>query len=299
VNYLVLDLETANPDCTSICQMGLVQVCDGEIVGTASHLIDPQDSFDPWNVRVHGIRPEDVAGRPTFADVFPALAPLLEGRIVVTHGSFDRVAITRACEKYRVSPAKTRWLDNQTVVRRTWKQFARRGYSLGNLAQHFGIAFQHHDALEDAIATAHVFRRALADSGRTASEWFALIGAQAACRARIVQPGAANAVFSGQSIVFTGRMRVPRQEAARLASERGFDVLSTVTAATTFLCVGAESGASRRSSKERDAEKLQTAGNPISIIPEDLFWRLVDEGPRHGFSTSETDPTGTLARIEG
>ena len=54
------------------------------------------------------------------------------------------------------------WLDNQTVVRRTWPQFARKGYSLGNLARHFGIEFRHHDALEDAVATAHIFRRALA-----------------------------------------------------------------------------------------------------------------------------------------
>jgi DNA polymerase-3 subunit epsilon len=296
VNYLVLDLETANSDCTSICQVGLVQVLDGEIIGTTSHLLDPQDAFDPWNVRIHGIRPEHVAGQPTFAAVFPTLAPLLEERVVVTHGPFDRVAITHACEKYQLSPVQTRWLDNQTVVRRTWKEFARRGYSLGNLAQHFGIAFQHHDALEDAIATAHIFRRALADSGRTASEWFTLIHAQASGRSKIMRPGAPNTAYSGQSIVFTGRMRVPRQEAARLASESGFDVLSAVTATTTLLCVGGEVSTSRRGSKERDAEKLQAAGSPISVISEELFWQLIAQGPSARIlDVSETSPSSTLA----
>ena len=171
MNYLVLDLETANPDSASICQIGVVTVEAGEIVDTVSHLIDPEDRFDHWNIKVHGIRPEHVTGSPTFLEVLPGLAPLLDGRIVVTHGSFDRVAISRACQKYGLPMVGALWLDSQTVVRRTWPQFSRRGYSLGNLASHFGIDFRHHDALEDAVATAHIFRLALAESGRTASDW--------------------------------------------------------------------------------------------------------------------------------
>lgn len=171
MNYLVLDLETANPDSASICQIGIVQVEAGEIVDTISHLIDPEDRFDHWNIRVHGIEAEHVAGCPTFLETLPSLASLLEGRIIVTHGSFDRIAISRACQKYGLPMVEAHWLDNQTVVRRTWPQFSRRGYSLGNLANHFGIDFRHHDALEDAVATAHIFRLALAESGRTASDW--------------------------------------------------------------------------------------------------------------------------------
>jgi DNA polymerase-3 subunit epsilon len=34
MNYLVLDLETASADCASICQVGIVIVVEGEIVGT-------------------------------------------------------------------------------------------------------------------------------------------------------------------------------------------------------------------------------------------------------------------------
>ena len=179
MNYLVLDLETANTGSASICQIGVVMVEAGEIVDTVCHLIDPEDRFEHWNIKVHGIRPEQVAGSPTFLEVLPVLGPLLEGRIVVTHGSFDRIAISRACQKYRLPMVEAHWLDNQTVVRRTWPQFSRRGYSLGNLASHFGIDFKHHDALEDAVATAHIFRLALTESGRTASDWVS--GAAALC----------------------------------------------------------------------------------------------------------------------
>jgi DNA polymerase-3 subunit epsilon len=276
MNYLVLDLETANPDCASICQIGIVQVENGEIVDKISRLIDPQDRFDYWNIKVHGIQADHVIGSPTFCEILPELAPLLEGRIIVTHGSFDRIAITQACQKNGLPVLEASWLDNQTVVRRTWPQFARRGYSLGNLAQHFGIEFQHHDALEDAVATADIFRRALAESGRTASEWVSTIASRTHLQSSILVKGVSDGAFSGKTVVFTGRMQIARQEAARRAAARGFTVGAAVSPATTLLCVGREGSRLDKSSKERDAERLISGGHPVSIVTEDEFWRLLD-----------------------
>lgn len=273
MNYLVLDLETANSDCASICQIGVVEIADGAVIGQASHLIDPCCAFDPWNVRIHGIEAAHVEGAPDFAAVFAALAPQIEDRIVVTHGSFDRIAIHRACERHGLHPVPVRWLDNQTVVRRTWPQFARKGYSLGNLARHFDITFRHHDALEDALATAEVFRRALQESGRSASEWHALV-AGATPGSRLLRSGLAGGPFAGQNVVFTGRMRIARQLAAERAAARGFDVGAAVTPATTILCVGSGPGAGK-SSKQREAERLMAGGHPLAILDEDAFWRML------------------------
>jgi len=273
MNYLVLDLETANPDCASICQIGIVKVENGETTATISHLIDPRDRFDYRNIRVHGIEPDHVAGCPAFCEILPEIAPLLAGQIVVTHGSFDRVAITKACHKYDLPVPEASWLDNQTVVRRTWPRFAKKGYSLGNLARHFDITFQHHDALQDAIATADIFRRALLESGRTASDWVTMAGG-ADARAGILRQGAADGPFAGQTIVFTGRMQVARQEAIRIAAAKGFTVAASVSPATRLLCVGNRGDRTARSSKEREAERLMAGGHPLSIITEAEFWRL-------------------------
>ncbi|MCB5177070.1 exonuclease domain-containing protein [Microvirga lenta] len=275
MNYLVLDLETANPDCASICQIGIVKVESGETTATISHLIDPQDRFDHWNIKVHGIQPHHVVGCPSFCELLPELMPLLEGQIIVTHGSFDRVAITKACQKYGLPAVEATWLDNQTVVRRTWPQFSRKGYSLGNLANHFGIEFQHHDALEDAIATAHIFRRALAESGRTASQWVSAMGQRGPHQGAILQHGSSDGPFAGKTVVFTGRMQITRQEAARRAAALGFTVAAAVSPTTTLLCVGDDRNRVGKSSKERDAERLLLAGHPISIMAEHEFWRLL------------------------
>jgi DNA polymerase III subunit epsilon len=274
MNYLVLDLETANPDCASICQIGIVTVENGEIVDKASHLIDPQARFDRWNIKVHGIEPRHVAGCPAFCDLLPDLARTLEGRIVVTHGSFDRIAITKACQRYELPVFGASWLDNQTVVRRTWPQFARKGYSLDNLARHFGIEFQHHDALEDAVATAHIFRRALDESGRSASDWASAIASGSHRPPSILVQGASDGPFSGKTVVFTGRMQIARQEAARRAAALGFSVGGAVSPATTLLCVG-EGPRPEKSSKERDAERLIAGGHPISVVTEGEFWQLL------------------------
>lgn len=275
MNYLVLDLETANPNSASICQVGIVLVENGEIAGTLSRLIDPQDHFDYWNIKVHGIEPEHVAGCPTFPEVLGELSPLLHERIIVTHGSFDRLAIANACRKHGLPPVEAYWLDNQTVVRRTWKQFAKRGYSLGNLAQHFGIEFRHHDALEDAMATAHIFRRALTESGKTAGDWVSTVAARSHLRTSIVHHGTGEGPHAGKTVVFTGRLKVTRQEATRLAVERGFTVGATISPETTILCVGAERSSSGKSAKVREAERLVFGGHPLSILGEDEFWQLI------------------------
>ena len=44
-----IDVETANADRASICQIGIVHVRDGEIEDQWQTLINPEDWFDPWH----------------------------------------------------------------------------------------------------------------------------------------------------------------------------------------------------------------------------------------------------------
>jgi DNA polymerase-3 subunit epsilon len=279
-SYAVLDLETANADHASICQIGIVKVRDGVIAERHEQLIDPDDYFDPFNVGIHGIDAERVKGSPKFPDVFTRFAPVLSGQVVVTHGAFDRVAINRAAELHNVSVPNLTWLDNQCVVRRTWPQFAKSGYALKNLARHFEIPLRHHDALEDATATALIFQRALTESGKTAADWIAAVERPINGRVgRIERDGADDGPFVGEVIVFTGMLAMPREQAADEAARVGFDVAGGVTKKTTVLCVGMQDRTKlagyEKSSKHRKAEELIQEGHSISIIGEADFVRLV------------------------
>ena len=55
MNFVSVDVETANWDRSSICQIGWTVVRDGEIALSDAVLIDPETYFDPFNVDIHGI----------------------------------------------------------------------------------------------------------------------------------------------------------------------------------------------------------------------------------------------------
>jgi DNA polymerase-3 subunit epsilon len=169
--FVAIDVETANSDVASICQIGLVEFRDGLIHSQWETLVDPEDEFDWVNISIHGIDREKVAGSPRFPDLSDELSRRLSNRIVVSHMPFDRVAMTQAAEKHDLSPIACTWLDSARIARRAWKQFARRGYGLANVAAWCGIDFCHHDAAEDARAAGQILVRAIADTGLSLQDW--------------------------------------------------------------------------------------------------------------------------------
>lgn len=280
MNYFVLDVETANPNYASICQIGLIEVRDGQILDSRSILLDPEDFFDPFNVSIHGITDDMVTGSPTFRDVYSDLSSRLVDQITIHHGPFDRVAFSRASARYGLQPIMANWLDNQSVVRRTWPDFARSGYGLKNLCRHFDLTFSHHDALEDARVTEQIFRRSLAESGTTASDWLARsrrpIASQTGSAERTGDP---NGRFHGQTILFTGDIGLSRTEAEEIARKVGFNTAASMTKKVNLLVVGIQDinrlAGHNKSSKQRKAEELQRAGHDVQIISDSDFWAMM------------------------
>ncbi len=135
MEFVAVDVETANADYASLCQIGIAQFDATGASDTWTTLIDPEDYFDGMNVSIHGITEEAVRGAPRFPDVFAEINARLSGRIVVHHMPFDRVALALAGERYGLPLLEAQWLDSARVARRTWKQFAERGYGLANIAR--------------------------------------------------------------------------------------------------------------------------------------------------------------------
>lgn len=280
-DFVALDVETANADYSSICQIGLVEFKAGEIISEWKTLIDPEAYFDPYNTSVHGISQETVVGQPNFTDVFDELGTLLASKVVVHHGHFDFTAFQRCYDLHELAPISCAWLDNTKVVRRTWKEFSSKGYGLSNLAKHFDIELDHHDALSDAKAAGAIFLKALKTSGSSVDEWL-----EAVKRRAPVDPSAKDfrrdgdpdAPFFGEKIIFTGALSVNRQTAADVAQKLGFDVQNGVSKKTTFICVGIQDprglAGYSKSSKHRKAEALASEGHEISFLSEEDFWAI-------------------------
>jgi len=277
MNFVALDVETANASLASICQVGIVRFENGHIADKWSSLVDPEDFFDGMNISIHGIDEDDVAGAPTFHQASSEISQRILGQTVVTHTSFDRSAIAQACGKYGLAPPECAWLDTARVARRTWPDVAHSGYGLGSLAQRFGIEFQHHDALEDARAAGMILLRAIEDSGLDIGAL--LEHSTQRIKQHHAQAGNPDGRLFGEIAVFTGTLSMSRRDAAELASRAGCEIADGVTKHTTLLVVGDQDicklAGHEKSSKHRKAEKFIADGQNIRILAEKDFAAIV------------------------
>lgn len=281
VNFVAVDVETANSKLASVCQIGIAEFQSGTLTHSWQSLVNPEDDFDGINVSIHGIDEEAVQDAPTWAGVFPSVSSLIREKVVVCHTAFDRVAVTRACERYALEWCPCRWLDSARVARRAWTEFAQSGYGLSNLAVHFGITYREHDALEDARCAGEILLLAIAETKLSTEQWLERVeqpigsnGSQ-----RIERDGNSEGPLYGEVLVFTGTLSMPRRVAADAAAEAGCRVDGGVTKQTTLLVVGDEDlrklAGHDKSSKHRKAEELIAKGQPIRILAESDFQHIV------------------------
>jgi DNA polymerase-3 subunit epsilon len=279
--FTAVDVETANADMSSICQVGLATFSGGALVMEWKSFLDPQDFFDPLNVAIHGIDEDTVAGAPTLPEIALTLCDKLSNGIAVCHTHFDRVSIGQAFAKYGVEPPGCAWLDSARVARRTWTDCSSRGYGLHDVCAKIGYEFVPHDALEDAKAAGQILLAAIELTGLSIEDW--LIRVRGPIDPSTADPirrsGNPEGPLYGEVMVFTGALDVPRREAANLASEIGCEVASGVTAKTTMLVVGDQDvtrlAGHDKSTKHRKAEGLIATGQPIRILRETDFKELV------------------------
>lgn len=286
MEFVALDVETANGDMASICQIGLARFADGALVETWSSLVDPEDWFSPMNISVHGIEPEMVVGQPKLPAIAERINSMLGGSISVHHTHFDRIAIHRAFSKYELPPPQTTWLDSARVTRRTWSDISHSGYGLSNVCERIGYQFKHHDALEDAKAAGYVLLAAIKESRLDLDAWLHRVSqpidpSTTNYSGRIEREGNVDGPLSGEVVVFTGALDIPRTEAADLAASIGCQVTPGVTKKTTLLVVGNQDikklGGHEKSSKHRKAEEMIQQGQAIRILCESDFRFLVSE----------------------
>lgn len=286
LSFVCLDVETANCRRESICQIGLVTVCNGSIVDEFSTLVNPNDWFDPFNEEIHGISEKKVQNAPTFDEIYNEICNRIGNRIVVSHTSFDKIAILRVVEKHNLNPPSIVWLDSARIARRAWPdRFGKSGYGLANVTKELGISFKHHDALEDARAATAIVLRACNETGLSIEGWLERVGRPISLTPN-ASPNASpdankDGPLYGEHIVFTGELSIPRREASQIVAGVGCNVQKNVTKKTTLLVVGilndVKFASGHKTTKQLKAERLVASGQSIQILSESDFWAAFGE----------------------
>lgn len=156
MNFIAFDFETANSRADSACQLALVSVRDGEIEAEYSWLIRPPKMyFSRRNIAIHGIRPEQVVAAATMEKLWPELSQLIDGRLLVAHNAgFDVGVLVNSLAAFDIACPTIEFSCTRAIARRTWP--GRERYGLAPLGSWLGIAFRHHDALEDSRCCARI-----------------------------------------------------------------------------------------------------------------------------------------------
>jgi DNA polymerase-3 subunit epsilon len=281
MDFIAIDVETANADMSSICQIGLAYFKKGVLWEEWKTYVDPEDFFDGINISIHGIDEFTVQDAPRLPEIADILYRFLDNKITVCHTHFDRVSTRKAFDKYDIRHPENIWLDSARVARRTWKEFAWKGYGLSNICKKLEYDFKHHDALEDAKAAGYIMLKAMQQSCLNLEGWLKRVNQPISEEVRKLSHNAnPEGCLYGEVIVFTGALELKRAEAADMAVNIGCKVDSVVTKKTTILVVGNQDikklAGHEKSSKHRKAERLILNGQPIRILGESDFMELIN-----------------------
>jgi DNA polymerase-3 subunit epsilon len=159
MDFVALDFETANEHRTSACEVSLARVVNGKIQDRYTSLIKPHSSlaFNPWNVGIHGITPEQVENSPEFGAIAGDLLSFIGQSPLVAHNaSFDMSVLRRTAELYDFElPVLTFYCTRLLSQRSPSLDLA--SYALANVCEALDIPFtETHRAEADTTACASI-----------------------------------------------------------------------------------------------------------------------------------------------
>lgn len=155
----VIDVETTglDSDTDRVIEIGIIHFEDGEVVDSYGQLIDPECEVPEEVVELTGIKPEDLEGKPVFAEVAEEVQQHLSGRGIVAYNlSFDKGFVATELERCGLSwPEESPELDPLIFARQFYKNLRRK--NLGTIADKLGIPLEEaHRATHDAEVAGHV-----------------------------------------------------------------------------------------------------------------------------------------------
>jgi len=157
-DFVVFDIETTgfSPVSNKIIEIGAVKVSGGEIVDRFSTFVNPQVPIPFEITQLTSIKDEMVMDAPVIEEILPRFLEFSEGCVMVAHNAnFDMSFIMENCRRQGFSDVFT-FVDTMQISRAILTDQAK--HTLDAVCKTLGISLEnHHRAVDDAEATAHVF----------------------------------------------------------------------------------------------------------------------------------------------
>ncbi len=158
------DVEYANSKNKSICQMGLMceNFNDGDPYYPELDLyIDPEDGFDDFCIKIHGISKDTINGKPNFPTVWAEIEKYFTNAVIIGHNvaGADFDALVKALKRYNLDIPELYYICTLELAKQYIPSYAIADYSMSTLCAYFGIDIDsEHNAFDDACACADLFK---------------------------------------------------------------------------------------------------------------------------------------------
>ena len=160
--FVVFDLETTglNSSPTSgnmdkIIEIGAYKIENGALTESFSTFVNPEKRLSDEIIKLTGITQEMVEDAPTYEEVMPDFFKFCSGSVLVGHNiaGFDFKFVDYYCSRLGYI------LDRKIIdtLHLSQELLFLSNYKLNTIADRFNITFNHHRAVDDALATAKIF----------------------------------------------------------------------------------------------------------------------------------------------
>lgn len=290
--YVVVDLETSglSPEWDMIIEIGAIKVQDGKINDIFQQLVYPREKISSFIEQLTGITNKMLEGAPLINDVLPQFDEFIGDSIVVGHNvNFDVNFLYDNYENILGKPFRNDFIDTMRISRKVLPGLDH--YRLTDIVYELGIEGSNfHRALSDCEYTYKCYEtmKALIEVDFGGHDQFKRqFGNNYYEKLDLTVLKPDTETFDNthplynKVCVFTGTLeKYSRQEAAQIVVNLGGSCGNSVTKKTNYLILGNNDYCSMikdgKSSKQKKAEEYKLKGQDIEIIPESVFYDMIE-----------------------
>lgn len=293
-DYVILDLETTghSPDWDDILEIAVLRYKDNNLVSQYTSLLNIGHNVPTVVSQITGITTSMICDAPILSDIMSEIDEIIGDCIIIGHNvSYDINFLNNAYVKYLGKTIKNSFVDTLRLARLLHKD--RPHNRLIDLCEIYDLDSSGlHRSIKDCLITKEIY-------DILKSEYYEIYGTYDHLKDNLCpkkqRPSRQIDVASikssteyfdeshplyGRTVVFTGALeRMNRETAMQRVVDKGGFVANSVTRKTNLLVLGnydyCSSIKGGKSSKHKKAESLLLDGYDISIIPEDIFYIMI------------------------
>ena len=293
-NFTVIDIETTglSPLFDEIIELAAIRIRDGVSVDTFTSLVKPTFEIDEYIESLTGITNDMLSDAPSIGSILPRFREFVGDDILIGHNvNFDINFLYDNSNSISYKALTNDFVDTMRIFRKLHPEFAH--HRLYDLSALYNLDYSKaHRSLADCEVTLqgylHLYKEILSkyadiqefiNSFKRKSKSHPGLKA-ANITATTTDIDEDNPLF-GKVFVFTGALeRMLRKDAMQIVVNHGGINGDSVTKKTNYLVLGnndyCKSIKDGKSSKQKKAEKLKIEGQDIEIIPESVFYDMIE-----------------------